>query len=157
MANCLFCGDWDCCCGGTSGSSSGGGTGYTLPTASTTRKGGIKVGEGLEMNGDTLNVILEGGSDYSLPTASSTRKGGIKVRNGDDGLKMEGDYLTVTLTGGSDYSLKPATSYRLGGIIVGDGLEIDTNGVLSCSLTGGSGTAEDTSESEFNRFVFGEG
>ena len=157
MANCLFCGDWDCCCGGTSGSSSGGGTGYTLPTASTTKKGGIKVGEGLEMNGDTLNVTLEG--DYSLPTASSTRKGGIKVRNGDDGLKMEGEYLTVTLTGGSDYSLKPATTSRLGGIMVGDGLEIDGNGVLSCSLSleSGSVTAEDTSESEFNRFVFGEG
>lgn len=122
MANCLFCGDWDCCCGGTSGSS-GGGTGYTLPTA------------------------------------SATRKGGIKVRDGDDGLKMEGEYLTVTLTGGSDYSLKPATTSRLGGIKVGEGLDIDDNGVLSCSLSleSGSITAEDTSESEFNRFVFGEG
>ena len=111
MANCLFCGDWTCCGGGASD-----GSGYTLPTASTTRKGGIKVGDGLQMNGDTLNVTLAG----------------------------------------SDYSLRPATSYRLGGIMVGDGLSIDSDGVLSCSIAGGSITAEDTSETEFVNFVFGE-
>lgn len=111
MANCLFCGDWNCCGGG----SSSGGSSYTLPTASATRKGGVKIGDGLQMSGDTLNVTLAG----------------------------------------SDYTLRPATSYRLGGIMVGDGLSIDSNGVLSCSTTGGSITAEDTSETEFVNFVYG--
>lgn len=35
---------------------------YTLPTASTSTKGGVIIGNGLEMNGDTLSVTLSGGS-----------------------------------------------------------------------------------------------
>lgn len=44
-----------------------GGEGYVLPTASTTRKGGIKVGTGLEMSGDTLNCTVEGDSFFHYP------------------------------------------------------------------------------------------
>ena len=35
---------------------SGGGTPYTLPTASATVKGGVKIGNNLSMDGDTLNA-----------------------------------------------------------------------------------------------------
>lgn len=41
--------------------SGGGGGGYHLPTASTTTKGGIKVGDGLEMEGEFLKVTSTGG------------------------------------------------------------------------------------------------
>lgn len=41
---------------------------YTLPTASTTVKGGVKVGNGLSMNGDSLNVTLQAGSNYVAGT-----------------------------------------------------------------------------------------
>lgn len=106
---------------------SGGGASYILPTASTTVKGGIKVGTGLEMQGDTLNVTIDGGETYSeattlssglmssadktklngiaananyytLPTASTDTKGGIKVGTG---LSMNGDTLNCTLSGGA--------------------------------------------------------
>ncbi len=60
-----------------------------------------------------------------------------------------------TSNGSSNYVLPAATRTRLGGIMVGDGLSIDSDGVLSCSIAGGSIIAEDTSESEFVNFVYG--
>lgn len=59
---------------------------YSLPTASSSTKGGVKVGTGLAMSGETLNAT------YSLPTASTSTKGGVKV-TGNDGLIMSGETL----------------------------------------------------------------
>lgn len=50
---------------------------YQLPTASSSTKGGIKIGTGLSMEGEVLNA-----SQYELPTASSEVKGGVKVGSG---------------------------------------------------------------------------
>ena len=56
-------------------SGGGGGGGYTLPTASTNTKGGIKIGNGLIMDGEVLNVDGGGGGsslsyvDYDYSTA----------------------------------------------------------------------------------------
>jgi hypothetical protein len=58
---------------------------FTLPTASPSVKGGIKVGSGLSMAGETLNL------NYSLPTASPSQLGGIKV---GAGLSMAGGVLS---------------------------------------------------------------
>lgn len=41
----------------------GGGEGYSLPTASESVKGGVKIGDGLVMDGDTLSVTLSSDSD----------------------------------------------------------------------------------------------
>jgi hypothetical protein len=87
----------------------------TLPTASASVKGGIKVGSGLSMSGDTLN------NAYSLPTASASVKGGVKIGSG---LSMSGDTLN------NAYSLPTASASVLGGIKVGSGLSI-SSGVLS--------------------------
>lgn len=75
---------------------------YTLPTASSTVKGGVKVGDGLAMDGDTLKVTLATSEEYTLPTASSSTKGGVKVGTG---LSMNGDTLNVTLDSGDKYSV----------------------------------------------------
>lgn len=52
--------------GGSQTVVSGVGTNYVLPTASTTRKGGIKVGEGLVMHGEYLAVTVTGGGDENV-------------------------------------------------------------------------------------------
>lgn len=62
--------------------SEGGGS-YTLPTASDTTKGGIKVGVGLSMVGEVLNNTNPTPSTpYVLPTASADTLGGVKVGSG---------------------------------------------------------------------------
>ena len=69
--------------------SSGGGGGYTLPTASASVKGGVKVGDGLTMDGEVLKTT---GGGYTLPTASADIKGGVKV---GAGLYMNGEVMTA--------------------------------------------------------------
>lgn len=55
----------------------GGGEPYTLPTASSDTKGGVKIGEGLSMSGEILNNSNP--TPYSLPIAGANVLGGIKV------------------------------------------------------------------------------
>ena len=68
----------------------GGGGSYTLPTASAEVKGGVKIGEGLEMDGEVLKAT--GGTPYELPTASAEIKGGVKIGSG---LTMDGEVLKL--------------------------------------------------------------
>ena len=59
---------------------------YTLPTATTSVLGGVKV------DGTTITItngVISGSSSYSLPTASTTVLGGVKV-----------DGSTITISGG---------------------------------------------------------
>ena len=53
---------------------SGGGSSYTLPTASADVKGGVKVGEGLQMDGDVLSVVE---SPYELIEEYTIPEGGL--------------------------------------------------------------------------------
>lgn len=63
---------------------------YTLPTASASEKGGVKVGSGLEISEDgTLSTTGGGGGEYTLPPATTDTLGGVKVGSG----------LTVTQDG----------------------------------------------------------
>lgn len=74
---------------------------YTLPTASSSVLGGVKVGSGLSIN--SSGVLSATSTSYTLPTASTSTKGGITV----DGtlLAMNGTTLTapgyLPLTGGT--------------------------------------------------------
>lgn len=54
------------------------GSSYTLPIASASTLGGIKVGTGLSIDSNTGVLSATGGS-YTLPTASASTLGGIKV------------------------------------------------------------------------------
>tara|TARA_A100001035_G_scaffold258538_1_gene235328 strand:+ start:142 stop:3348 length:3207 start_codon:yes stop_codon:yes gene_type:complete len=60
---------------------------YTLPTASTTVLGGVKV-DGSSINIDA-NGVISGASTYTLPTASTTVLGGVKI-----------DGTTITINNG---------------------------------------------------------
>tara|TARA_B100001250_G_scaffold207575_1_gene178208 strand:+ start:1603 stop:2808 length:1206 start_codon:yes stop_codon:yes gene_type:complete len=59
---------------------------YTLPIASTTVLGGIKVGSNLTID---ANGVLAGVSSYTLPTATTTVLGGVKI-----------DGTTITISNG---------------------------------------------------------
>ena len=93
MAKCLIC---DVCPFDSSQVES---SGYSLPTASTTQLGGVKVGGGLSITADgILNCTLSGGLSYTLPIAGISTLGVVMIGKGlsiaDDGT------LNITASGG---------------------------------------------------------
>lgn len=110
------------------GTGGGSGEGYTLPPASATTLGGVKIGSGINVTADGTISAEGGGSSYVLPAATTTTLGGVKV----------GNNLTVTQDGtlnavASSYELPVATANVLGGVKVGDGLSVAQDGKLSVS------------------------
>lgn len=78
--------------GGTGGT----GTDYTLPTATGSVLGGIKVGARLTITDGVLSADVQGGGgNYTLPTATGSVLGGIKI---GAGLSIDGNGV-VTSTG----------------------------------------------------------
>lgn len=130
----------------------GSGSSYTLPTASASTLGGVKVGKNLTVTDDgTLNADAE---PYTLPIALPTRLGGMKPGKGlaeaEDGTMSVvtatsehfggvkvGNGLDSILDG--TLSVSPATATTIGGVKVGDGLSVTSDGTLSA--TGGSGSS----------------
>lgn len=92
--------------------SEGGGS-YTLPTASDSTKGGVKIGSGLSMDGETLNNTNP--TPYVLPTADATTKGGVFVASGygltiTDGV-LSADVRESDATSALTYSGTITTSF----------------------------------------------
>lgn len=117
-------------------SAGGGGGGYTLPTASASTKGGVKIGSGLTMTGEVLSN--DNPTPYSLPIAAANVLGGVKV--GTNLSIDENGVLSASGGGGDPYVLPPATASTLGGIKVGSGLSVTQDGTLSTSGGGGGGS-----------------
>ena len=132
------------------------GESYTLPTASETLKGGVKIGDGLQMDGDTLNVTIQSGSSgggYIIGSAVSSVEGGfwqgtindtpvLKLRHGD--YEYNFVYDNITYLGGASSALVNTTpdTYVIGTASVSnDGgvwYEVDTNNVPTLNLHAGS-------------------
>lgn len=89
--------------------SEGGGGGYTLPTASASTKGGVKIGSGLTMTGEVLSN--NNPTPYELPTASAETLGGIKVGSG---LSITDGVLSATGGGGSSKYMHNVIVYASG-------------------------------------------
>ena len=97
-------------------------TPYTLPPATATTLGGVKVGTGLNIAPDGT---LSAAEQYALPAATATTLGGVKVGTG---LNIAPD---GTLSAAEQYALPAATADQLGGVKVGDYLDIAPDGTLS--------------------------
>ena len=97
-------------------------TPYTLPPATATTLGGVKVGTGLNVAPDGT---LSAAEQYALPAATATTLGGVKVGTG---LNIAPD---GTLSAAEQYALPAATADQLGGVKVGDYLDIAPDGTLS--------------------------
>lgn len=88
---------------------------YTLPVATDSVLGGIKVGDNLSISDGVLSV----------PAATSTAAG---VMSADDKAKLD---ALVASSGSSSYVLPTASADTLGGVKVGTGLSIADDGTLS--------------------------
>ena len=148
-------------CIAASNEGGGGGESYVLPKATATRLGGIKVGNGLNIDGNGV-LSAEGGAAYELPPATANELGGVKVGSGlnvaadgtlsngyelptaaagtlggvkvGSGLNIDGNGV-LSATGGGSYTLPPATANELGGVKVGTGLNVAADGTLSNGIT----------------------
>ena len=97
---------------------------YSLPTASSSVLGGIKVGTNLSINGS--------GVLSSTDTTYSIGDGELSQNNFTNALKSKLDGIEAS---SNNYSLPTASSSVLGGIKVGTNLSIDGSGVLSSTDT----------------------
>lgn len=103
---------------------------YTLPVASASTLGGIKVGTNLSINAST-GVLSATDTTYSV---FSTSENGLVPKasaSGDTSKFLRGD---GTWQAANNYSLPTASASVLGGIKVGTNLSI-SNGVLSATDT----------------------
>ena len=104
-------------------------TPYTLPIATASVLGGIKVGSNLSINATT--GVLDATYSYTLPTASTTVLGGVKV----DGSTITINATTGVISGTASYSLPIATASVLGGVKIGAGVSVDAGGIISVSTS----------------------
>lgn len=95
---------------------------YSLPTASATVLGGVKVGTNLSIAEGVLSA-----KDTTYSNASSSTAG---LMSGTDKAKLDG-----IASGANNYSLPTASSSVLGGVKVGSNLSINSSGVLSATNT----------------------
>lgn len=107
--------------------SEGGGS-YTLPTASDSTKGGVKIGSGLTMTGEVLSN--NNPTPYILPTASDENLGGVKVGSGlsiADGV-LSPDIVTYepALENGMSGKLRFLKDAKTGLITVSGGVLLET-------------------------------
>lgn len=106
------------------------GSSYTLPIASASTLGGIKLGAGLTAD---VNGVVSATTTYVLPAATTTTRGGVTVGAG----------LAVNATGvisnlnPTPYILPAATVGALGGVKAGQNVTISSDGTLDVASTGG--------------------
>ncbi len=93
---------------------------YTLPTASTTTLGGIKVGTNLSISD---GVLSSKDTTYSAATQSANG-----LMSSTDKTKLDG-----IDTGANKYTLPTADASTLGGVKIGNNININ-NGVISVSV-----------------------
>lgn len=105
-----------------SGGGSSGGSNYTLPTASNSTLGGVKVGSGLTIN--TSGVLIADVTASTLTAYAKTTDLSVVAKSGSY------NDLSNKPTIPSAYTLPNATSSTLGGVKVGSNISV-SNGTIS--------------------------
>lgn len=120
---------------------------YELPTMGASVKGGAKLGAGLEIDDDVLQLagesyttaekqklsgIESGANNYTLPAATASAIGGVKPDGTTITIAQDG-----TISGANTYTLPPATTSTLGGVIPdGTTITVDSNGTIHGGASG---------------------
>lgn len=99
--------------------------GYDLPKSTTSTLGGVKIGEGIDVDAEGV-ISVYTGTPYVLTPASSVELGGVKI---GIGINVQEDG-TISVTTGS-YALQTATSVSLGGVKIGFGIDVSSSGTIS--------------------------
>ncbi len=119
---------------------------YSLPTATTSVLGGVKVdGTTVTITGGVISAAT--GSSYTLPTASTTVLGGVKV----DGSSIVINSGIISST--YSYTLPAATVSTLGGVRLGTGVGLDANGFLTTDVKLGANSFTGTQNLQDNELI----
>ena len=115
-------------------------TAYSLPTASSTVKGGVKIGSGLQMSGEILsvdyNTIPNKPAAYSLPVAGVNTLGGIKVGSG---LNISPDGVLSATGGGTADAVNWANvTGKPSGLVTNVSISGSGNAVTNASFSAGT-------------------
>lgn len=102
---------------------------YTLPAATSSILGGVKIGSGITVAADGT---ISAASSYTLPTASTSTKGGIKVGTG---LTMSSETLnhSNSITAKTAYGSTATTASANGGSITVTDVKYDAQGHITGS------------------------
>ncbi len=112
---------------------------YSLPSASQSRLGGIRIGSGFTYDEQSgILSVAPTGTSYVLPPATDTTRGGIRI---GAGFTLNGDILINANP--TPFVLPAAGVNTLGGVKQGPGVDISADGTLS--VTGGGGGGSDNS------------
>ena len=131
---------------------------YTLPPATQNTLGGIKVGSGLSVTQDgTLSANGGGGGASELNDLDD-----VAVSNPSSGQVLKYNATTSKFENsaeGGSYVLPPATQNTLGGIMVGNGLNVNNNGLLNNAhrrLDSLTDTDIDAEDGQILRYIYDE-
>lgn len=94
---------------------------YTLPTASGTVLGGVKIGDNVQISNGAISVDLSGKVDKVAGKALST----------NDYTTAEKTKLAGVETGANNYVLPAPTASTIGGVKAGDNVTISEDGTIS--------------------------
>lgn len=102
---------------------------YSLPAATSSILGGVKIGSGITVASDGT---ISAASSYTLPTASTSTKGGIKVGTG---LTMSSETLnhSNSITAKTAYGSTATTASANGGSITVTDVKYDAQGHITGS------------------------
>ena len=109
---------------------------YTLPIATTSALGGVKV-DGTSITINSTTGVISGSNQYTLPIATTSALGGVKV----DGTTILINPSTGVISGANQYTLPSATTTVKGGVIIP---AVATSGITNTSGTIGLATASTT-------------
>jgi hypothetical protein len=83
---------------------------YTLPTASASVLGGVKIGSGISID---VNGVISASGGYTLPIASASTLGGIKIGSG---MTIDANgVVNITGGGGGSTTITSGTALPTGG------------------------------------------
>ena len=109
---------------------------YTLPVATRSSLGGVKIGSNIDLDKDgTISVTFPDSSLYELPPADKETLGGVII--GDNIEVDENGKISVIFPSiPEEYTLPTASATTLGGIkvAVAAGFRVDSDGVLNFAV-----------------------
>ena len=116
---------------------------YTLPVASSSTLGGVKIGENVNVTDDgTISVNIPSVTGF-LPTTGGTMTGNISMSGSSKVTQAAAPTENADLTNkqyvdqqiaAGGYTLTPATASTLGGVKIGENVNVTEDGTISVTI-----------------------